>query len=299
MTLNDAAPTRRNLLLSAAAGFLPARLGWTQAIVTSKNRVEAPGCVLASEQTEGPYYVDWRLIRSDVTEGRPGIPLRLEMLVVDARKCTPLTNAAVSIWHCDASGVYSGYTAQSIGGSPGRGPRPPGFGNGTRPPGPPPGGGFGPGGGPPPHHGPSDETRFFRGVQTTDGEGRVQFATIYPGWYMGRDTHIHLKVHAGGAAKNGEYAGGRVCHTGQLFFSDELSDTVAKLAPYASHRIERTRQQDDDIFTSQHGNEFLLALTQVNPRNMSEGFTTRVVMGVNPDAEPEPVGFGGPPPPRS
>jgi protocatechuate 3,4-dioxygenase beta subunit len=60
------------------------------------------------ELTEGPYYLDLDLVRSDITEGRPGLPLDLRVNVVDADACEPLEGAAVDIWHCDAEGAYSG-----------------------------------------------------------------------------------------------------------------------------------------------------------------------------------------------
>ncbi|HUF01058.1 MAG TPA: intradiol ring-cleavage dioxygenase [Gaiellaceae bacterium] len=65
-------------------------------------------CVLAPEQTEGPYYVDDATVRRNVTEGRPGVTLNLRLRVVDASTCKPVRRALVEIWHCDAAGVYSG-----------------------------------------------------------------------------------------------------------------------------------------------------------------------------------------------
>ncbi len=70
-------------------------------------------CVLAPEQTEGPYYVDDAAVRRNVTEGKPGMPLALRLTVLDASSCKPVKNAAVEIWHCDASGVYSGVQGDS------------------------------------------------------------------------------------------------------------------------------------------------------------------------------------------
>lgn len=65
-------------------------------------------CVLAPEQTEGPYHLDDHRVRRNITEGRPGVPLTLRLTVVDASTCRPLRGAAVDVWHCDASGAYSG-----------------------------------------------------------------------------------------------------------------------------------------------------------------------------------------------
>src|SRR5438552_999810 len=68
-------------------------------------------CVLAPEQTEGPYYIAGELVRRDITEGRPGTPLVLRAAVVDASTCSAIHGAAVDIWHADALGAYSGFGA--------------------------------------------------------------------------------------------------------------------------------------------------------------------------------------------
>src|SRR5439155_26423500 len=68
----------------------------------------APSCVLTPEVTEGPYYLPLHLVRRDITEGRPGTPLQLDLQVVNATTCKPMAGAAVDIWHADASGTYSG-----------------------------------------------------------------------------------------------------------------------------------------------------------------------------------------------
>ena len=65
-------------------------------------------CVLAPEQTEGPYYVDDAAVRRNVVDGKPGVPLTLRLGVVDVSTCKPIRGAAVEIWHCDAAGAYSG-----------------------------------------------------------------------------------------------------------------------------------------------------------------------------------------------
>lgn len=73
------------------------------------------GCVVSPEQTEGPYFVDEKLNRSDIRTDpadksvRPGVPLHLTLNVfqVSNKNCKPLTDATVDIWHCDALGAYS------------------------------------------------------------------------------------------------------------------------------------------------------------------------------------------------
>src|SRR2546426_160359 len=155
-------------------------------------------CVLAPEQTEGPYYISNEKVRRNITEGKPGTPLTLRLAVLDASTCRPIKGAAVDIWHADASGVYSGF----------------GQGSGNR--------------------------TFLRGIQRTDAKGIAVFQTIYPGWYMGRTVHIHVKVHLGG----------RVVHTGQLFFADSLTDSVYKKTPYSRRPNRSTRNANDSIFVN-------------------------------------------------
>jgi protocatechuate 3,4-dioxygenase beta subunit len=61
--------------------------------------------------TEGPYYLDDQVIRRDVTEGKAGLPLRLELTVADATTCATVPGLMVEIWHADAEGDYSGFGA--------------------------------------------------------------------------------------------------------------------------------------------------------------------------------------------
>lgn len=120
-------------------------------------------CTLTPEETEGPYYFDVGAVRSDIREDRDGTNLRVAIRVQDAAACTPIANAVVDIWHCDAGGVYSGFESASTGGQGGSAP--------------------------------TDDDTFLRGVQVTNAKGIVEFLTIYPGWYRGRTVHIHAKVH--------------------------------------------------------------------------------------------------------
>jgi protocatechuate 3,4-dioxygenase beta subunit len=69
----------------------------------------AQACTLSPEQTEGPYHVENPLLRRNVTERRPGVPLFVSLRVASAATCEPITGAVVEIWHADASGAYSGF----------------------------------------------------------------------------------------------------------------------------------------------------------------------------------------------
>ena len=74
--------------------------------------IAGTACPLTPRQTEGPFYFDPRLVRRDISEGRPGARLRLRLQVVGAERCAPAVRARVDIWHCDAAGAYSGYESE-------------------------------------------------------------------------------------------------------------------------------------------------------------------------------------------
>jgi len=247
-------------------------MGGAIALSSSQAMSATPSCTLTAEQEEGPYYIDYETMRQDISEGKPGVPLKLRIALVDANRCSPLENAAVDIWHCDAVGVYSGFTAEGGGrGGPGRGPGGPG--------------------GPPPGRGnrQTDATRFLRGVQVSDTQGLVEFGTLYPGWYEGRTIHIHLKVHLNG----------HVSHTGQVFLPEDLTEQIAKLEPYAKHsNVHRTTQSEDHVFTSQHGSGSIASMTRLRNGSNEDGFLATVTVAIDPEATPQLVGGpgrGGPP----
>jgi protocatechuate 3,4-dioxygenase beta subunit len=271
---------------------------------------EADVCGLAAEQEEGPYYVVDEMVRSNIVEGKPGVPLSLRLVLLDARTCKPLQNAAVDIWHCDAGGVYSGYTKQSMmqGGPPG-GPNGPGGpdgpnGQGGPPPGfdpqhpgdrPGPPGGMGG----PPKNNPTDKFTFLRGIQITGADGSVNFQTVFPGFYQGRTNHIHFKVREGGSLSSKTYAAGHTSHTGQIFFPEEVNLQLMQHEPYNLHKIHRTTQAEDHVFGEQNGLLFIARLLPMHSGNFGAGIHAELIAAVDPTATPGPVQFmGGPGGPR-
>jgi protocatechuate 3,4-dioxygenase beta subunit len=200
-----------------------------------------PGvAVLAAEMTEGPYWLDLNLVRSDIREDQPGAPFTMKLTVVDVASGKPIEGANVDVWHCDAEGIYSGFTGASAAANPSggqAGAQPSGGGN--PPPGAPaggqPGGRGGAGGGAQN----TDDKTFLRGIQPTDKTGVATFTTVYPGWYTGRTVHIHVKVNVGG----------KTIHTGQLFFDDTYTDTVFKdNVPYNTRPARQMRNANDGIY---------------------------------------------------
>ena len=106
---------------------------------------------------------------------------------------------------------------------------------------------------------------FLRGIQKTDAKGVAVFDTIYPGWYQGRAVHIHVKVHLGG----------RVVHTGQVFFSDALTDTVYASAPYNTRGARSVRNANDSIYVN-GGQKSVLSV-----KKSGSGYVGTITMGVH------------------
>ncbi len=186
-----------------------------------------PVCVVRPEQTEGPYFVDEKLNRSDIRTDpatgalKEGVPLALTLAVsrLSAGACVPLAGAHVDVWHCDALGVYSDVRD--------------------------------------PHFNTVGQ-RFLRGYQLTDASGLVRFQTIYPGWYPGRTVHVHFKIRTHPAAARG------FAFTSQLYFDDALTTRVHALLPYAS-KGQRTGRNPDDGIYRQGGDQLVLAPAASGP----------------------------------
>ncbi|WP_322024259.1 intradiol ring-cleavage dioxygenase [Burkholderia sp. BCC1977] len=241
-------------------------------------------CTLSPEQEIGPYYLDENLLRGDISEGKAGVPLLLELTILDARHCVPLANAIVDIWQCDALGVYSGFTKASEMQGP--------------PPGPPPGArdrmhGAPPFGAPagaqradldavpngPPPAPPTDQLTFLRGTMRTDGSGKVAFRSIVPGVYPGRTNHVHFKVREPATSNRAAH----VSHVGQVFFPEALMVDLMTMAPYVEHRIARTTLSDDAVYARQHGDATIAHVTALDGSHYSRGLRARIVATVAPE----------------
>lgn len=192
--------------------------------------------MLAPDNANGPYFVYQELLRQDVVEDEPGVPLHLEFQFIDVNTCEP-ADVLIDIWSCNSTGQYSGVSAEGQGGL---------------------------------------ASTYLRGVQPTDDEGVVNFDTLFPGHYEARATHQHIIVHVGSESRsflsnhapsiplpgmihdsvwriltfllvldNGTYTGGVVAHLSQLFFDQKLIDAVEQLEPYNTNQIAQTLNVED------------------------------------------------------
>jgi protocatechuate 3,4-dioxygenase beta subunit len=148
------------LIIAPAATATPAPIATPTAMPTATPG-SLPTCVVRPAATEGPYFVDEKLNRSDIRSDpgtgtvKPGALLALTFNVsrIANGSCTALNGAMVDVWHCDAGGLYSDESTNNTVGQ-----------------------------------------KFLRGYQVTDASGLAAFTTIYPGWYSGRAVHIHFKI---------------------------------------------------------------------------------------------------------
>jgi len=170
-------------------------------------------CVLTPELTVGPYFVDEKLNRSDLTTNTTdtnvlnATPLTLTMTIMEyaSSGCSALVGAQVDIWHADAAGIYSDESVENTTGQ-----------------------------------------TFLRGYQITDSNGAVTFKTVVPGWYSGRTIHIHVMIRTLSSSDSvlTEF-------TTQLFFDQMLLNALTTtVSPYNTRGAPDTTNAQDSIYSS-------------------------------------------------
>lgn len=218
--------TRRDLLIKGASGSL-ALAGFglvgptiyaADPNVANRLNIVTPGV------TEGPYWVEELLVRSDIRIDpvtgilQPGFPLRLNLLLwqyAATGRITPLKGAIVDIWHANSLGVYSDEQSEGTSGQ-----------------------------------------KFLRGTQISNAHGGITFTTIYPGWYSGRTPHIHLRVRViNPTTKAVTYN-----FTTQVFFNEAFTNAIfSSVYPYNIRPSRDTNNATDNIFTGASSDDELTA----------------------------------------
>lgn len=162
------------------------------------------GCTVAPTETEGPFptKVPSSYTRSDITDGKSGYKLTANIVINS--KCEALPGAIVDIWHCDADGNYSEYGGSGM--------------QSTN----------------------YQSVHFLRGRQTTDVNGLVNFTSIFPGWYSGRATHIHVHVYS---------ATGNSLKVTQIAFPEGSGTAVALVNGYKKGMSGYTTNANDNVFS--------------------------------------------------
>jgi uncharacterized protein (TIGR03437 family) len=255
LTQTDLSRRRTLKTLLGAAFFIPA---WNETI-------EAADIVCVATTptvTEGPYWVDEKLFRSDIRTdpgtgtARAGVPLTLTINIqnLSGGSCTALAGAYVDIWHCDAKGIYSDESTYN------------------------PGGGTGPVN--------TLGQKFLRGYQITGTDGEVTFTTIYPGWYSGRTIHIHIRVRT--------YSGTTVLSNfvSQIFFDETTNNTVLANSNYSRSSNRDTSNSNDMVYNVANNTRMLATASG----SVSAGYTASITMGATfqtPAASAPTISSGG------
>lgn len=168
----------------------------------------------------------------DITDGKTGVPFELALTIVTAGTCEPIANAMVDVWHADADGVYSAYPGQKDSRN-------------------------------------LDTTgqTFLRGIQVTGADGKVTLKSIYPGWYRGRTTHLHFKVHFNN----------NTLITSQLYLPEEINSAVyGNAAAYKGRGQKDTPNATDMVYLPAN----LGARTVLKVQQQGEGYLGSLVIGV-------------------
>ncbi|GAA3959949.1 intradiol ring-cleavage dioxygenase [Mucilaginibacter dorajii] len=200
---------------------------------TSTSSGSTTSCSVIETETEGPYptHTPASYVRSDITDGRTGYALTVKITVNNSNNsCNALSGALVDIWHCDAEGNYSEYG-----------------GSGTQA---------------------TNYTtvHFLRGRQTTDANGLVTFTSIFPGWYTGRATHIHVHVYN---------SAGTSLKVTQIAFPEGTGTALAAVAGYTKGMTGYTYNATDGVFSDGYALE-LATITG----STTAGFALSISMSV-------------------
>ena len=273
--------TARPANATAVDGSTWTARGGTQAIGAARRFADpfigdpATACRLTCGMTIGPCHT-LSPQRFDISDGWQGLPLRLALRVLDS-DCKPVPDAIVEIWHTNHTGGYSGRIAAMCNNDADDIPR-----------------------------------NFFRGYQRTNAEGRVDFATCYPGWYRGRAVHIHLRIMTGAYEADDRTA---ASVTTQLLFPDALNDAIFSEHPdYRRFGKPDTRLDSDGVVGAESDKtpylfEFerlddgvlfahkTLVIRRSNDETLCEAKGMRPAGGPRGRGGPPPDGFRGPPPP--
>lgn len=206
-----------------------------------------------------------------MSEDQPGVPLILDVGVLDMETCEPLEGVMVDFWHCNATGSYSSFTALS--------PNTPfvellqslnisesDYDIGVTD-----------------LH--TDDTTFLRGMWPTDSAGMMEMKTVFPGFYVERAIHIHVRVyHDWVLRSNGTLSSGDIVSAGQLYFDEELETQLMALEPYVGHtQINRTLNAEDELLPASFANGYspMVNVVPMDGEDVTKGMIGYVTIGVN------------------
>ncbi|OBR02774.1 Protocatechuate 3 [Colletotrichum higginsianum IMI 349063] len=261
------AAERRSLV---SRSLPPVRRGTNVTIHTEGphySTIQNDTCVLTPEVTRGPYtWPQSQMLRQDMSEDQAGVPLYLDIGVLNVNTCEVMPDVLVDLWHCNATGFYSSFI----------------------------------------HHNPNtpflelidqlnvtlgpdmdihtDDTTFLRGIWPTDANGIMEMKTVFPGFYVDRTIHIHALVHTDWTVRsNGTVVASNIVSSGQLFFDEDLSRQIMALEPYIGHtEINRTTNDIDTIFADEFAGSWNpnMVVEPLDGEDVTKGMLAYITIGI-------------------
>ncbi|KAJ3121821.1 hypothetical protein HK100_012225 [Physocladia obscura] len=243
---------KRDLTAVLSTSHLSSKTGLSQSSSALDIFGDSVACILEPEVTYGPYYVEGEYVRtdSDMREDQEGVNLYLDVQVIDTTSCTAVPDIYIELWHCNATGVYSGVVAS---------------GNGNT----------------------ADTSNldktFLRGLFETDADGIAEAVTIFPGHYTSRATHVHVITHINGTLlPNNTYTSTNYAHVGQIFFDQALLSEVEATAPYTTNTQDVTLNSADTILAEEAASTFDPVVEYVLlGDSVSDGVFAWISIGIN------------------
>lgn len=170
-------------------------------------------CTQLVQLTEGPYWVDENIGASDLRSNlRYGVPLNLTLKIANGT-LSALLGECVPIHHARVDIWHARYDGRY---------------SDTMPDG-------------------TVGQKWLRAYQLTNSTGHVTFYTIFPGWYGGRTTHIHVRVRINAINSNIILYD----NTTQLYFGDNVSNAIfSDVYPYNSRGLRDAFNSNDSLFES-------------------------------------------------
>jgi protocatechuate 3,4-dioxygenase beta subunit len=191
-------------------------------------------CSVAPTETEGPFPTKSpaTYLRSDITDSKAGYKMTAKITIGNTNNsCAGLAGAIVDIWHCDAAGNYSEYGGSGM--------------QSTN----------------------YQSVHFLRGRQVTDAKGLVTFTSIFPGWYNGRATHIHVHIYD---------ATGKSLKVTQIAFPEGTGTAKALVNGYAKGMSGYTNNKSDMVFSDDTAGVQLATVSG----NTTDGFDLSIKLNV-------------------
>jgi protocatechuate 3,4-dioxygenase beta subunit len=99
---------------------------------------------------------------------------------------------------------------------------------------------------------------YLRGVQKSDSDGKVRFASIFPAAYAGRWPHIHFEVYESLEAAT---SGGSKLKTSQIALPKATCDAVYATEGYerSVQNLAQTSLETDNVFSDGHASQLATA----------------------------------------